>query len=32
MHIIKSQSLLFTLKAVFNVNTDLPLHGQTNGM
>ena len=32
MHITKSHSLLVALKAMLNVNTDLLLHGQTNGM
>ena len=32
MHITKSHSLLVALKGMLNVNTDLLLHGQTNGM
>ena len=31
MHITKSHSLPVALKAMLNVNTDLLLHGQTNG-
>lgn len=31
MHITKSQSLFFAVKAILNINTDLLLRGQTNG-